>query len=112
MPNLEVDTVRSLTSRYLDPLTILAIAYEDDPGRPAHPVLFGSAYRDELADLEGDEGARRILLSHRSHLQLVSMGGHLADIDQPTDAIKERDATGGGAPQSRRLRAPPENDHD
>jgi molybdenum cofactor cytidylyltransferase len=54
-------------------------------GTRGHPVGFGSACRDELAALDGDEGARAILTAHRDALVRIDVddAGVLRDIDTP-----------------------------
>jgi len=55
--------------------------------RRGHPVGLAAAFRDELAALEGDEGARRIIAAHEALLVKVPVGdpGVLRDIDTPGD---------------------------
>nr|WP_282103392.1 NTP transferase domain-containing protein [Halomonas getboli] len=56
-------------------------------GRPGHPVLFGRDVWAELADLDGDEGARRVVARHRARcheLEIDDPGIHL-DIDVADD---------------------------
>ena len=54
-------------------------------GRRGHPVGFGAAYRKELLNLQGDTGARGLLV--RDQARLVQIGtdhpGIFADIDTP-----------------------------
>ncbi|HEY0866863.1 MAG TPA: nucleotidyltransferase family protein, partial [Fimbriimonas sp.] len=58
MPGLSVDVVRSMLSRFDEAGSnaIVAPIYLSDPARAGHPVLFGSAYRQELMQLTGDRG--------------------------------------------------------
>lgn len=83
MPNLRAETIQAILSAYTDEMDIVAPVYESEPDRPGHPVLFGSAYRDELMALAGDEGARSILKRHRDRLRLIRVPGTLDDIDVP-----------------------------
>jgi len=80
MPELSAAVVRRLVS-LASADEILAPVYEAEPGRPGHPVLFGSSFRSELLALEGDEGARSVVLAHRDRLRLVPVSGGLVDYD-------------------------------
>lgn len=54
-------------------------------GQRGHPVLFGRAFWDALAQLDGDQGARRVLLAHRPAWREVPCDdpGVLRDVDTP-----------------------------
>ena len=56
-------------------------------GRRGHPVGFGSAFRSDLMRLEADAGARSIVQSNASRLQLIQVNdrGVVLDIDRPED---------------------------
>lgn len=56
-------------------------------GRRGHPVYFGSSYRHELLDLEGDAGARVILDRHSGAVLEVEVEdrGVVLDVDTETD---------------------------
>ncbi len=56
-------------------------------GQRGHPVLFSAVLLPQLAELTGDEGARRVLRDLGEALALVPTDdpGVLADIDLPTD---------------------------
>lgn len=47
------------------------------------PVLFDRIYFDELKNLSGDEGARKIVQSHAQILQILDAGDILEDMDSP-----------------------------
>jgi molybdenum cofactor cytidylyltransferase len=83
MPDLEPDTVRTVVARYEAEDEIVAPVYESEAARPGHPVLFGSAYKEELIRLTGDEGARGVIRAHREKLRLAPIRGILTDIDHP-----------------------------
>jgi molybdenum cofactor cytidylyltransferase len=55
--------------------------------RRGHPVGIASRFRDELAALQGDEGARQILLRYGSEIVKIPVGDPavLRDIDTPGD---------------------------
>lgn len=54
-------------------------------GRPGHPVLIGAQYRQEALELQGDVGARRILLDHPGDILEIDVDAEaiLRDIDTP-----------------------------
>ncbi len=52
-------------------------------GQRGHPVGFSHACRDELAALQGDQGARNVLRAHPPTVIDVSDPGCLFDIDTP-----------------------------
>ena len=83
MPELRPDVVQALLSSFNDAAAILAPVYEAEPDRPGHPVLFGSAYREELSCLEGDEGARSVMVANKDRIKLIPVIGGLDDIDEP-----------------------------
>jgi molybdenum cofactor cytidylyltransferase len=56
---------------------------------PGHPVLIARSLWPEIADLNGDEGARGILTLHADTLLEVSMPGEPpADVDIPEDFVR------------------------
>ena len=56
-------------------------------GRPGHPVLFGRQYWPALCELDGDEGARRLIRHHGARHRLVEVddSGVVLDVDRPAD---------------------------
>jgi molybdenum cofactor cytidylyltransferase len=52
-----------------------------------HPVGFSRSFYDELAALDGDEGARSVVLRHRADISLIAVddAGITRDIDTPRD---------------------------
>lgn len=65
-------------------------------GRRGHPVGFAAALRDALLALDGDEGARRVLVAHPPVLIAVDDPGCLLDLDQPEDFERARRHGGSG----------------
>ena len=80
-----------------EPEAILRGAAED--GTPGHPVCFPCDLRDDLMTLQGDEGARSVLVRHRARLRLIRLPGRHAttDLDTPEDWAAWRAARGDGA---------------
>lgn len=64
-----------------------ALAAPSHAGRRGHPVGFASRYYDELLELQGDNGARRLVERDRASVTEVAVDdpGILADIDIPGD---------------------------
>lgn len=65
---------------------IVAPTYE---GQQGHPVLFGTSFREELLEIEGDRGARCLLRRDEAPLTRVPVhdDGILRDVDTP-EALK------------------------
>lgn len=55
-------------------------------GVPSHPVAFDRALWPELAAVEGDRGAREVLIAHAREVVAVEMGG-----DPPGDVDTDED---------------------
>jgi molybdenum cofactor cytidylyltransferase len=55
--------------------------------RRGHPVGFAGAFRREMEQLAGDEGARKLLALHEGKLVKIPVGdpGVIRDIDRPSD---------------------------
>jgi CTP:molybdopterin cytidylyltransferase MocA len=83
-----------------EPEAILRGAAAD--GTPGHPVCFPPDLRDDLMTLQGDEGARSVLVRHRARLRLVPLPDRHAttDLDTPEDWAQWR--TAGRGPQAAR----------
>ena len=86
MPFVAASTFRALISAFqLAPdKTICAPVFRE---RQGHPVLFGKSHFQQLATLDGDKGARRIINAHQDALLSVPVNdqGIVADIDRPSD---------------------------
>ncbi len=66
--------------------TIVRPVYDGNAG---HPVIFGRQFWPELAELQGDMGARTIIKKHHNacHLIPVADVGVLRDVDRPDDLV-------------------------
>ena len=76
------------------PGTLLAVAtaleehaavYAQYRGRRGHPVGFAAELYSELIQLDGDDGARRVLARYPAHGEEVDDPGVLLDVDTPAD---------------------------
>jgi molybdenum cofactor cytidylyltransferase len=58
-----------------------------DAGKPGHPVLIPAAFRAELNELTGDNGARKMLNRRQDSTVFVPLPGNraLTDLDTPED---------------------------
>ena len=83
---------------WLRPASISAVARVSGPdaicvpchnGRRGHPVAFGGRFLPELAALDGDRGARDLLLRHAAAVRELPVDdpGVLRDVDRPADLI-------------------------
>ncbi|HEX9452480.1 MAG TPA: nucleotidyltransferase family protein [Burkholderiales bacterium] len=84
MPFVLPQTIRTVAERVEQTRSIAIPAYRGERG---HPVGFGRRYRDELLNLQGDEGARSVIGRHPGDLEIVECDdrGILRDIDSPDD---------------------------
>lgn len=67
-------------------------------GRPGHPVLIGARYLQEALQLQGDVGARQILMNHPEDILEIDVDQDavLEDIDTPEDYRKYTRRAGPG----------------
>ncbi|HUW75216.1 MAG TPA: nucleotidyltransferase family protein [Gallionella sp.] len=81
LPNAAITGVRDALSAGA------ALAAPSRSGRRGHPVGFASRYYDQLVDLKGDNGARRLLERDQDSVIEINVddAGILADIDSPGD---------------------------
>ena len=61
---------------------IIACAYADTTGTP---VLFSQRYFNELAGLQGDEGAKKLLITYRDDVATIDFPQGKIDIDTKED---------------------------
>lgn len=84
MPFIRPSSVAAVRDELLKRSSLVAPYFR---ARRGHPVGISSQYRDELARLKGDEGAKRLLANHESEIVKVPVGDPavLRDIDTPSD---------------------------
>ncbi len=89
------------------PGTMLAVAgaldqhpvvYAQHRGRRGHPVAFAAELYSELIQLQGDDGARRVMQRYPAHGQDVDDSGVLLDVDTPHDLQALRHNAAAAAP--------------
>ncbi|MEY3369015.1 MAG: hypothetical protein RI973_2170 [Bacteroidota bacterium] len=87
-PLLSADFISRLVRAFQSSASKMAAAdYGEAPGPPA---IFGRNFFDELSGLEGQQGARKILLKHRGQLASLSFPEGNFDLDTPADLEKLR----------------------
>ena len=82
MPRIAITTIEAV-ARALDGGASLVAPFYD--GERGHPVGFGIEHRDALLTLDGDTGARSLLMSQRVMRLDVGDPGILRDVDTPED---------------------------
>lgn len=82
MPALQPDTVRRVVEAlHAGAVTVAPTCH----GRRGHPVGFAAPLLSELLALDGDTGARSVLMRHPPQLIEVDDPGVLYDVDTPED---------------------------
>lgn len=86
MPWISAATIELLVERMGQGASMIAPAYA---GRRGHPVGFAAQWGAQLAELSGDQGARRLLSENSHQLELMPTDdpGVLQDIDHPSDLL-------------------------
>lgn len=85
-----------ITSSHIDQLikkfreTGCGIVAAEYAGTTGVPALFGRRYFDELLNMEGDRGARKLIHSASADLSKVQIPEAAFDIDSPEDLISKR----------------------
>lgn len=84
MPYIRPGTIAAVSSAIGQGATLAAPFFD---GQRGHPVGFAGTLLDELLTLQGDEGARRVIVGHKEELRRIDCDdpGILADIDVPAD---------------------------
>ena len=84
MPLIQPATIARIAGALCDPTAIAVPVFQ---GQRGHPVGFGRAYFEELAQLNGDHGAQSLLRHHAERVQRLVCNdpGIVMDIDTPAD---------------------------
>lgn len=88
-PHLKGRSVEELADRWRESgKGIGALCFRGEPG---NPVIFSEKYREELLELAGDTGGKRVLKKHMDDVYLheVESARQLQDIDERTQAITD-----------------------
>lgn len=88
MPWIDPQTIRGVVRLLRAGAPIAAPVYQ---GQRGHPVGFSHRFREELMSLDGDHGARELLVRNGEALQLFEVDdpGILRDIDTPADLVPD-----------------------
>ncbi|MBV1879646.1 MAG: nucleotidyltransferase family protein [Pseudomonadales bacterium] len=87
MPYVNRTTIQSMRSEYTARQSNKPIILPSMAGKTGHPVLFSQSYFNQLKNLSGDQGARRIVNAHPEQVFRVDVidPGIFLDIDRPAD---------------------------
>jgi len=87
MPWITSTTIEKITNELRSGAKIVAPNWQ---GHRGHPVGFSAIFGGELAQLQGDTGAKSLLQTHSQQLKLIDCDdpGVLQDIDHPSDLSK------------------------
>lgn len=80
MPWIRPQTIQLVAQQIEQGASLAAPCYQ---GRRGHPVGFGREFRDQLMVLEGDTGARALLINHAAEIRLIHCNdpGVVKDVD-------------------------------
>jgi molybdenum cofactor cytidylyltransferase len=92
MPMVQASTLHAVAEQ----LEHHAVVYAQHHGRRGHPVGFGAELYSELANLSGDEGARRLVARYPAFGVEVDDPGVLIDVDTEADLALVRSAQDNG----------------
>lgn len=82
-PGVRPALIDALLARYDD--SRASIVQGRFQGKPGNPVLIARSLFPELAEIEGDEGARSIVAAHRGEISFVDLPDTSAPQDVDTD---------------------------
>ncbi len=87
MPWIKTATIKQVSNALRTKTAIVAPCWQ---GQRGHPVGFSKIFGSELAQLQGDSGAKSLLQTHSQQLKLIDCNdpGVLQDIDHPIDLSK------------------------
>ena len=92
MPFIRPETHAAVTRALMQDAPLVAPFYR---GQRGHPVGFGAQFAEDLCVLQGDRGAKSILMQHRQLLRRIECedAGILIDIDTAEDLCAETCST-------------------
>jgi len=87
MPHIQPQTIIALAETIVSGASLAAPYFA---GQRGHPVAFGKKYLDDLLRLDGDEGARKLLMRDSRDLIRIDTQDHgiLFDIDTPDQLVQ------------------------
>ena len=86
MPYIQAATISAVAAKVIAGASIVIPTYQNQRG---HPIGFAAKFRDDLENLQGDEGARSIIKRYPNEVALLACedAGILQDIDTAADLI-------------------------
>jgi len=86
MPYVAVDSIKKI----IESLHLNTIVIPAHNARPGNPVAFGLQFKERLLELQGDRGAKSVILSNSDRVVTVETNdkGIHQDIDVPQDIIR------------------------
>ena len=89
MPWVKPETINTLKEQLLNGETMVAPVYQ---GRRGNPVGFSAKWKNTLLELEGDKGARDLLINHSEELYTFDTDdqGVAMDVDFPADINNQK----------------------
>ena len=91
MPQVRASTLDAMIAVFTASAPLALVPLHD--GQPGNPVLLGRALFGDIAGLDGDQGARKLLAAQNAGVMAWPCGdpGILADIDTPDALAKMQD---------------------
>lgn len=77
-PLIKVNEYKLLIKRYIQNKNIISCSYKNNVGVPA---IFPKKYFNKLQQLEGDRGAKKIIIEHIKECETIDFGDKIVDID-------------------------------
>ena len=86
MPYIQAATISAVAAKVIAGASIVIPTYQNQRG---HPIGFAAKFRNDLENLQGDEGARSIIKRYPNEVVLMACddAGILQDIDTAADLI-------------------------
>ena len=86
MPYIQAATISAVAAKLSAGASIVIPTYQNQRG---HPIGFAAKFRNDLENLQGDEGARSIIKRYPNEVALMACddAGILQDIDTAADLI-------------------------
>ena len=86
MPYIQAATISAVAAKVSAGASIVIPTYQNQRG---HPIGFAAKFRNDLENLQGDEGARSIIKRYQNEVALLACddAGILQDIDTAADLI-------------------------
>lgn len=89
MPYIQTETISLINAAMNESGIVAPTSTDDGSNRTGNPVAFGSAFKADLMQLEGDAGAKKLIKQFQEKLDLIVVNdaGIFKDIDYPNDVL-------------------------